>query len=46
VYEISQQQPKGEQKVQWNAEGMPAGMYYFRIQAGEMAGVGKMVLMK
>jgi len=24
-------QLKGLQKVQWNAEGLPAGMYYFRI---------------
>ncbi len=24
-------QPKGQQHVQWNAERLPAGMYYFRF---------------
>jgi hypothetical protein len=43
VDEIRQDQPKGEQQVQWNAEGLPAGMYYFRIQAGDQVGSGKMV---
>ncbi len=46
VYEIAQEQPVGPQQVQWNAEGLPTGMYYFRIQAGEEVGGGKMVLMK
>jgi hypothetical protein len=27
----------------WNAEGLPAGMYYFRIQAGDKVGGGKMI---
>lgn len=46
IEKIEQEQPKGEQQVQWNAEGLPAGMYYFRIQAGEMVGGGKMVLLR
>jgi hypothetical protein len=46
VHEITQEQPVGPQKVQWNAEGLPAGIYYYRIQAGEQIGTGKMVLMK
>lgn len=46
IEKIEQEQPKGEQQVQWNAEGLPAGMYYFRIQAGDMAGGGKMVKME
>jgi len=43
---IHQKQPKGEQQVQWNAEGLPAGMYYYRIQAGDKIGGGKMVKME
>jgi len=43
---IEQEQPKGQQKVHWNAEELPAGMYYFRIQAGEQVGGGKMVKME
>jgi hypothetical protein len=46
VYTIEENQEKGEQKFQWNADGLPAGMYYFMLQAGEMAGVGKMVKMR
>ncbi|MEA3480263.1 MAG: T9SS type A sorting domain-containing protein [Bacteroidota bacterium] len=43
VFSMQERQDKGEQKVQWNAEGLPAGMYYFRIQAGEVVGSGKMI---
>jgi hypothetical protein len=40
---MEQKQSKGVQKVQWNAKGLPAGMYYFRIQAGDKTGSGKIV---
>jgi len=43
---IEQVQPKGKQQMQWNAEGLPAGMYYFRIQAGDKVGRGKMIKME
>ena len=53
---IRQPQPKGQHQIQWNAEGLPAGIYYFRIQAGEQVslpghsngwtGSGKMVKME
>jgi hypothetical protein len=46
IEKIEKEQLKGEQKVQWSAEGLPAGMYYFRIQAGDKIGSGKMVKMK
>jgi len=46
IEKIEQEQPKGEQQVVWNAEGLPAGIYYFRIQAGEKVDGGKMVLMR
>ena len=42
--EIEQEQLKGEQQVQWNAEGLPPGMYYFRIQAGDKVGKLKLIL--
>jgi hypothetical protein len=45
IEKIEQEQPIGEQQVIWNAEGLPAGMYYYRIQAGEKIGNGKMVKM-
>jgi hypothetical protein len=31
--------------VQWNAESLSTGIYYFRIQAGEKIGGGKMIKM-
>jgi len=46
VEEIVQEQPNGPHEVRWNAEGLPAGMYYFRIQAGEQIGTGKLVFMR
>jgi hypothetical protein len=45
VYEMQEKQDKGEQRIEWNAEGLPAGMYYYRIQAGDKVGGGKMVKM-
>ena len=46
VYTIEEWREKGEQKIHWNADGLPAGMYYFRIQAGDKVGGGKMVKME
>ena len=43
VYTIEEWRERGEQEVQWNAEGLPAGMYFFRVQAGDKVGGGKMV---
>jgi hypothetical protein len=44
VYEIEERRNAGEQQIEWNAKGLPSGMYYFRIQAGEKVGGGKMVI--
>ena len=44
IEKIEQKQPKGEQKFQWNAKGLPTGMYYFRIQAGDKIGGGKLIV--
>ena len=43
VFTMQEKQDAGLQQLQWNAEGLPAGMYYFRIQAGEKVGSGKMI---
>jgi len=43
---MQEKQEKGEQHVQWNAEGLPAGMYYLRIQAGERLGSGEIIKME
>jgi hypothetical protein len=36
----------GKYEYNWNAENMPAGVYFYNIQIGSQAGTGKMVLMK
>jgi hypothetical protein len=36
-------QQKGRQKVLWNAGNLPAGVYFYRIDAGGRVGTGKMV---
>ena len=45
VYTMEERREKGEQQFKWNADGLPAGIYYFRIQAGDKVGSGKMVKM-
>ena len=37
---------EGQHELNWNAEEMPAGVYFYNIQIGNQAGTGKMVLMK
>lgn len=34
---------KGEQKTEWNATDLGTGVYYYRIQAGDQIGSGKLV---
>jgi hypothetical protein len=37
-------QSKGDQKVTWNAEGMPAGIYYYRLTTADCRlSTGKLV---
>jgi len=40
---IQQKQSAGKHQVVWDAEGLPDGIYYFRLQAGEQIANGKMV---
>ena len=46
VERVQERQGMGVQRVQWNAEGLPAGMYYYRLQAGERIGGAKMVKLR
>ena len=36
----------GEHVLNWNAEGRPSGLYFYRVTAGEHVSVNKMMLMK
>jgi hypothetical protein len=44
VYTIEERRKKGKQKIQWNAEGLPAGMYFIRMQAGNGIVLRKLVI--
>lgn len=46
VYQTSDNQSVGLQKIIWNAEELPDGIYYFWIQAGDQLANGKMVKVK
>lgn len=43
---VSQTQSAGQHQVQWDAAGMPSGIYYYQITAGEFISMKKMVLVK
>ncbi len=43
VYSVSQTQTSGEHILRWNASGLPAGIYYYSISAGEHIARGKVV---
>jgi hypothetical protein len=36
----------GSYKVQWNAQNMTTGMYFYKLISGDVTQVKKMVLMK
>ncbi|MBE9492309.1 MAG: T9SS type A sorting domain-containing protein, partial [Bacteroidetes bacterium] len=40
------QKDKGTHKIQWDAEGFPAGIYFYNLRAGNVNSSGKMVLVR
>ncbi|MGH1365274.1 MAG: T9SS type A sorting domain-containing protein [Calditrichia bacterium] len=43
---INEQMAAGSYSLQWNAEALPSGVYYYRLQAGAQQQMRKAVLMK
>ena len=43
---VSQRQAAGRYEVQFNADGLPSGMYIYRLICGDQMKSGKMILMK
>ena len=39
-------QEAGEHRIIWNAADLSSGVYYYKIQAGDFAKTGKMLLQK
>ena len=40
---VNTTQIKGDHRLQWDAGNLPAGIYYYRLQAGNKVEIGKMV---
>jgi hypothetical protein len=43
---VSEQQTAGTRQVPWNADGMPAGVYYYSLTSGKQADTGKIIIVK
>ena len=43
---VSEVQGAGYKSIQWDAIGVPSGMYFYQIRAGEYVQTRKMVLLK
>jgi hypothetical protein len=43
---VSRKQPAGEHRAQFDSNGMPAGVYFYRIKAGEFVQTKKLTLVK
>jgi gluconolactonase len=43
---VNEFKPPGMHLVQWNASGMPSGIYFYQLQAGNVVQTNKLVLLK
>ncbi len=43
---VNEEKPAGEYTVQWNPQGMPSGVYFYRLVAGSYVGTRKLVIVR
>jgi photosystem II stability/assembly factor-like uncharacterized protein len=43
---VNEEKPAGEYKVEFNATGLPSGIYFYKLVAGEYTQTRKMILLK
>jgi hypothetical protein len=43
---VSEYQLKGKHQVNWNAEGQPSGIYFYRLTTGNHSSTGKLVVVR
>jgi len=43
---VNEFQPAGEHEITWQPNGLPSGLYFYKIQAGEYSEAKKLILQK
>ena len=43
---IDETKEVGNYELVWNAEGLPSGIYFYKLQAGDFVETKKMILLK
>jgi photosystem II stability/assembly factor-like uncharacterized protein/N-acetylneuraminic acid mutarotase len=43
---VNEEQESGDHRVEFNAEGLPSGIYFYRIQAGQFLSTRRMLLLR
>jgi len=43
---VDEYKPAGNYEVDWNASGLPSGVYFYQLKAGEFISTNKMILIK
>lgn len=43
---VNEEKPAGDYEVEFNASGMPGGIYFYKLKAGPLAQTRKMILLK
>jgi flagellar hook assembly protein FlgD len=43
---VSKEMPAGSHRINWNAQNLPSGVYFYRITVGSYSNTDKMVLLK
>jgi len=43
---VDEYKPAGSYEVEWSATGLPSGIYFYRLQAGDFIEMKKMILLR
>ncbi|MBT8383743.1 MAG: T9SS type A sorting domain-containing protein, partial [Ignavibacteria bacterium] len=43
---VNEEKPTGTNEVEFNAEGLPSGIYFYQLKAGSFSETKKMILLK